>query len=362
MGHSRRKGLHEANQATGLALLLGRGRLLFTASVATLFIALFSLGWESGPIALIWRAFVIAFGTMLAYGVLEQWPQNLPPWAARWVLQVVAVALSIPLVTFAIYVITTPAGAPPFWQVSDRLEGFFMFVAPGMLFAPWFALGALVRKKDAIARHQALAFELQRSELERQALDARMRLLQAQVTPHFLFNTLANIRELVESGSERAPAVLDNLIHYLRAAIPSLNGKPHTLGDELALVRAYLELMQMRIPDRLQYAINAPSSITQFNCPPMMLLTLVENAVRHGIDPAEEGGSIEVTVGRDTAQLHAQVIDTGIGLCANESGPGTGIAGLRERLDLLYGDQARLLISDHLPHGVNASVHWPATP
>lgn len=344
------------------ARLLGRGRVLFTASVATLFIALFSFGWESGPIALIWRAFVIAFGAMLAYGALEQWPKRLPSWAARWVLQVIAVALSIPLITFAIYVLTTPAGSPPFWQESDRLEGFFMFVAPGMLFAPWFALGALVRKKDAIARHQALAFELQRSKLERQALDARMRLLQAQVTPHFLFNTLANIRELVASGSEHAPAVLENLIHYLRAAIPSLNGKPHALGDELALVRAYLELMQMRIPDRLQYAINAPSRIDQFACPPMMLLTLVENAVRHGIDPAEEGGTIEINVRLDAGQLCATVIDSGVGLGGSESGSGTGIAGLRERLMLLYGDQAQLRISEHAPHGVNACVNWPAQP
>ena len=98
-----------------------------------------------------------------------------------------------------------------------------MITGAGVLLAPWVALGALVRQREALAREQALAFELERSELERQALDARLRLLQAQVQPHFLFNTLANVRALVNAGSPRAPAVLDSLIAYLRAAVPRLN-------------------------------------------------------------------------------------------------------------------------------------------
>lgn len=338
-----------------------RGRVLFTAIVATLFVGLFSFGWESGPIELIWRAFAIAFGAMVAFGGAEQWPDRLPTWLARWVFQVLAVALSIPLLTFLIYVVTTPAGQPPFWQLEDRLLGFLMFVIPGELFGPWFALGALVRKKDAIARHQALAFDLQRSELERQALDARLRLLQAQVAPHFLFNTLANIRELVASGSDRASDVLDSLIQYLRAAIPSLDGKPHSVTDELASVRAYLELMQMRIPDRLQFTVTSPDQVPTVPCPPMVLLTLVENAVRHGIDPIERGGSIDVQVDLMDQRVVARVTDTGVGLSGQEGGSGTGIAALRERLRLLFGDRAELRIMERHPHGVIAEVHWPSS-
>ena len=164
------------------------------------------------------------------------------------------------------------------------------------MLAPWAALAALVRQKDALARHQALAFELERSELERQASDARLHLLQAQVEPHFLFNTLANVQALVDAGSPQASAVLRSLIAYLRAAVPRLHEPATTLGQELQLVRAYLELMHMRMPDRLQFALHVDEATRALRCPPMTLLTLVENAVRHGIDPSEEGGRIEVDV------------------------------------------------------------------
>ena len=100
----------------------------------------------------------------------------------------------------------------------------------GVLFAPWIALGAMVRQREAFARHQALAFELERSELERSALDARLRLLQAQVAPHFLFNTLANVQALVDAGSPQASGVLESLIAYLRAAVPRLHEPATTLG------------------------------------------------------------------------------------------------------------------------------------
>jgi LytS/YehU family sensor histidine kinase len=127
--------------------------------------------------------------------------------------------------------------------------------AVGMLFSTYMTLGAMVRQRDAFVRHQALAFQLERSELERKALDARLRLLQAQVEPHFLFNTLANVREMVVQGLPQAATVLDSLIAYLRAAVPRLHEPATTLGQELDLVRAYLELMQIRMPDRLQFTI-----------------------------------------------------------------------------------------------------------
>src|SRR5205085_5405061 len=131
----------------------------------------------------------------------------------------------------------------PFWQVPTRLTGFLGLTFTGLVVAPWMAVCAMLIKRDEDARNQALGFELQRSELERKALDARLRLLQAQVEPHFLFNTLANVRALVRSGSPQASAVLDSLITYLRASVPHVDAASTTLGQELALVRAYLELM-----------------------------------------------------------------------------------------------------------------------
>src|ERR1051325_10681564 len=127
----------------------------------------------------------------------------------------------------------------------------------------------------AAAREQALGFALERSELERQALDARLHLLQAQVAPHFLFNTLANVQALVDAGSPHASAVLRSLTAYLRAAVPVLHEPGATIERELQLVRPYLELMQMRMPDRLEYTINVDPAALTVCCPPTMVLTLV---------------------------------------------------------------------------------------
>lgn len=297
---------------------------------------------------------------MLAFGIFEQWPRRLPAWLARWALQVLGVALIMPVGVFAIYILSTASGAPMFWQVKDRMGGFIMLTVIGMLLAPWVALGALVRQKDALARHQALAFELERSELERKALDARLRLLQAQVEPHFLFNTLANVRELVDSGSPQASAVLGSLIAYLRAAVPRLHESMTTMGQELDLVRAYLELMHMRMPDRLQFSLDADDEALPLQCPPTTLLTLVENAVRHGIDPGEEGGRIEVRVRLREGRCRAQVMDTGVGLQAAGSSLGTGLATLRERLLLVFDGDAELRLVAVQPHGVCAELDFPA--
>ena len=130
----------------------------------------------------------------------------------------------------------------------------------------------------------------------------------------FLFNTLANVQALVDAGSPHASAVLRSLIAYLRAAVPVLHETAATIEREVQLVRPYLELMQMRMPDRLQYAMNVDPSALKVRCPPTTLLTLVENAVRHGIDPSEEGGRIDIEIERLGERCVVRVTDTGAGL------------------------------------------------
>lgn len=344
----------------GLAQLLGWRRLLCTACVSVALGLILLPGWNSGWPALMLRTSTLGLAAMLVFGAFERWPGRLPAWLARWVLQVTGVAVAIPLATCLIYVYSTEPGSVPFWQDKDRLEGFVSLSVLGMLVAPWIALGALVRQKDALARHQALSFELERSELERQALDARLRLLQAQVAPHFLFNTLANVQVLVDEGSPQASVVLRNLVAYLRAAVPRLDDAATTLADELELTRAYLELMHMRIPDRLDFTLHVDASSRSLRCPPLTLLTLVENAVRHGIDPCEDGGRIDVQVERRHDRCIVRVTDTGAGLQANRKGLGTGLATLRERLELAFAGDATLDIAPGLPHGVIAEATFPA--
>lgn len=316
-------------------------------------------GWNS-PLSLFLRTTILGLVGTAAFALFEAWPPTLPRWLQRWVLQVVAVGISMPVTTLVVYVLSTPAGAPPFWQTPARMDGWLHLTFLGILIAPWTALAAIVRQKEAFAREQKLAFALERSELERQALDARLHLLQAQVAPHFLFNTLANVQALVDAGSPHASALLRSLIAYLREAVPHLHERAATIERELQLVRPYLELMRMRMPDRLEYAMTIDPSTLAVRCAPTTLLTLVENAVRHGIDPSEDGGRIDIDIARVGDRCVVRVLDTGIGLHGAAGGLGTGLTALRERLRLIFGDAAHLRLASNAPRGAAVEIDMPA--
>jgi signal transduction histidine kinase len=343
----------------GLTRIFGWRRLRVALLAAVPLGLMISLG--SATPALVWlaRALLVGLCALLAFGLAEQWPGRLPRWLARWVLQLLALVVAVPLGTLLAYWVTT-GGDPRFAQNPARLVGFAQLTFAGVVFGLWIALGALVRQRDALARDQALAFELERSELARQALDARMRLLQAQVQPHFLFNTLANVQALVDAGSPQASKVLGSLIAYLRAAVPRLDDSSTTLAEEIGLVRAYLELMHLRMPDRLQFTLHVDAAAMGLRCPPMTLLTLVENAVRHGIDPSEEGGLIEVSAQVRDGRCLVRVSDSGVGLQRVGDGLGTGLSTLRERLQLVFGAEAQLRLSAREPRGASAELEFPA--
>ncbi len=350
------------NLAPLWSTLFGWQRLLVAAGAAAAVFLVLAQGWKSELSILGLRIATAAVAALLAFGLVERWPARLPQWLARWPLQLLAVGLVLPLVNLAYYIGSTPAGAPPFWEEQDRLIGFWSLTVLEVIVAPWVALGALVRQKEALVQHQALQFALERSQLERSALDARLRLLQAQVEPHFLFNTLANVRTLVDVGSPKAAQVLDRLIAYLHAAVPRLQRASSTLGEELELVRAYLDVMQLRMPDRLAFSVQADPGCLGLECPPTALLTLAENAVRHGIDPGEEGGRIDIDVRMDGARCVARVADTGVGLGGGSGiGHGSGLMALRERLQLAFKGEAELRIASREPHGVVAELHLPLT-
>jgi sensor histidine kinase YesM len=272
------------------------------------------------------------------------------------VAQVLAVALAAPLATLLVYMLSVGGKLSALTSVPERVSGFVWISGTGLVIGLVVALGALYRERDAQARSQALQFELERATFERQALDARLSLLQAQIEPHFLFNTLANVQALVESGSPRAAPVLRSLIAYLRAAMPKLHGDTATLGNEEALVRAYLELMLMRMPDRLRFELQVDPALRGLRFPPMALLTLVENAVRHGIDPSEQGGVIEAGAVREAdGTVRVWVSDSGVGM-SESAQPGTGLTNLRERLRAFFGPGAQLQLSSLEPHGLRADI------
>ncbi len=305
------------------------------------------------------RMACVGLVAVLTFRLFARFPSILPAKVPRWVLQVVGVACAVPVTTLMLWSATTPFAEWPFWQKNERLMEFAFVTTVGLLVSPWIALTVLVRQKEAFAREQEMAFRLAKSELERREQDARLHLMQAQIAPHFLFNTLANVQALVDAGSPKAPELLRALTTYLRSAVPRLEGKRHNFSDELASVSAYLELMQMRMPDRLRFSVDAERSTADLPCPPLTIMTLVENAVRHGIDPCEVGGRIDVLCTRSATHGHIQVTDTGRGISSQSGGTGTGLSTLRERLRLAFGNEASLRLYDNDPHGFCAEVDIP---
>jgi len=313
-------------------------------------------------LVLLGRTLFLAMVLLLVYAAARAWPQAWGlRWLPAWLQPVVALAAVAPLATLAIYLQSTGGDFVAFVQAPGRVSGFMWIAGSALFLGLLTALGAMLREREAQARSQALQFELERSRFEKQALDARLSLLQAQIEPHFLFNTLANVQALVETNSPRAADVLKSLIAYLRAAMPRLHDGQPTLGNEVALVRAYLELMQMRMPDRLQFTVDVDPALAERRFPPMALLTLVENAVRHGIDPSEDGGRIEVVARAhgsgmgNGSGLHLSVADTGVGMDPHAQ-PGTGLSNLQARLQGFFGSGATLRLEEQPPHGLRAEI------
>jgi signal transduction histidine kinase len=276
-------------------------------------------------------------------------------------LRLLVIALLAPLASFITFLV---AEWPNVGKYLDKVEGAGAFVVLTLvswicgLTAAAIALRFERKKRERDDRARA---EREKDALERSLLDARLRLLQAQIEPHFLFNTLANVQALVEAGSPNAAPVLRHLINYLRAAMPHLTDGEATLGKELQLVEAYLALMRMRMPDRLEYSLTVPPELNGLRFPAMVLLTLVENAIRHGIDPTMHGGRIEVGGNRDrgSGTISIWVADTGAGM-DESAAPGAGLANVRTRLRASFGDTARLDLQEVAPHGLRAECHFTA--
>ena len=205
--------------------------------------------------------------------------------------------------------------------------------------------------------------------LKRQVMEARMAAMQAQMEPHFLFNTLAGIEHLIETDPPRAATMQKSLIAFLRATMPTLREAnaqaERDLGRELAVVQPYLELMRMRMEERLQFDLQVPQGLRSARFPPMMLQSLVENAIRHGLEPKAEGGSISVRAEVQDGQLIVQVQDTGVGFApdapgtSGAAGGGIGLSNIRERLQLLYGAKASLQTSSPSTGGACVTITVP---
>jgi len=198
---------------------------------------------------------------------------------------------------------------------------------------------------------------------EREAAQTQLRLLQAQIEPHFLFNTLANVQSLMDADPPRAKAMLESFTDYLRASFGTLRRDEQTLGSELALVEAYLSIIKIRMDDRLSYRIDVPDALRERALPGLSLQPLVENAIQHGLEPSIAGGSVTVSARVEAGALVIDVVDDGLGLNPGGAtrGSSTAVANIRARLSQAFGSAAGLSLAPNPPHGVRATLHVPTT-
>lgn len=235
----------------------------------------------------------------------------------------------------------------------------------------WVLASALIKatykgRKEAEAKAAAAEETAEAEALKRQLVEARLNTMQAQVEPHFLFNTLASIDHLIETDPKRASQMQKNLIALLRATMPTMReaaGSGNGLRDlkrEMAVVRPYLEILQVRMEERLTTEIDVPDGLLSAEFPPMIIQSLVENAIKHGLEPKPEGGHLRVSARIEHGKLVVEVADTGLGFGrAATSGTGVGLANTRERLQLLYGNKASLTVAENQPCGTLIRITVP---
>ena len=214
--------------------------------------------------------------------------------------------------------------------------------------------------KEIIAAKEKLIQEerLKRLETEKKAVEANLRLLQAQIEPHFLFNTLSNIRSLLDNDLDKGKLMLEDLMHYLRTTLSKTRSFVTTIGEETSIVESYLKIFKIRMGKRLSYNITIPDALKSIPFHPMLIQPLVENAIKHGLEPKINGGEILINGSIDGDILRIEITDTGVGLYEN-SNPGMGIDNIKERLKYLYGDRGQLILKENRPTGLKAIIEVP---
>ncbi len=241
---------------------------------------------------------------------------------------------------------------------AEHFHGTIWTLTGGLLNGTLISLIFLLKFRETSARAGMLRAEAERNLLSKHAIEAELKLMQAQVEPHFLFNTLASVQFLTETEPPKAGLMLGHLLAYLRAALPQLRSHSSTLGQEIDLAQAYLSVMQMRMGARLAFAIDVPAELRAQHFPPMLLMSVVENAIKHGLEPRAEGGTIRLEARRRGNTLAVAVVDDGRGL-RDKIGNGVGLTNLRGRLQALYAANARFTLEEVAPHGARATIEIP---
>lgn len=248
----------------------------------------------------------------------------------------------------------------PLVEQMPKLMRMIPFVALiGALAAVPLIVLALYRRRRNAALMEQLQRDAERERLARELSESKLRMLRAQIEPHFLFNTLGAVQQLATDGAPRAAALTADLIAFLRASFSDMRCEQVSLATEFATIESYLRVMQARMGARLRFELTLPDALSAAEVPSMIVLTLVENAIKHGIEPALRGGEIRVTADTEGDGVRIRVHDSGVGMAVTP-GTGAGLDNVRRRLELAYGERGSLALHDADP-GLVAELRIPAS-
>jgi signal transduction histidine kinase len=279
--------------------------------------------------------------------------------------------LLLSVLGFAVFAAVTSTGlsmwleGQPLAHAMGRVSNFLIGLLIGSfnIMAPVLII-SMVRNRQYESRNLQLQRDAEQARLARELSESQLRLLRAQIEPHFLFNTLGAVQQLAQHGAPRAAELTANLIDFLRSSMRDMRSEQVCLSAEFGLVESYLKVMQVRLGERLRFSLQLPRALEQVQLPSMILLTLVENAIKHGIEPALRGGDIAVSAEPIDGAVRIRVQDGGVGMSTlpeQDDGGGTGLDNVRHRLRLTYGDAAGLQLRDGDP-GLIADVTIPHVP
>ncbi|MDQ6923322.1 MAG: histidine kinase [Pseudomonadota bacterium] len=249
---------------------------------------------------------------------------------------------------------------PQLWNSVFSPQGATSILLISVIISATLAAIFFARERQAKAETEFQRERARGEAAEKQIRVAQLQLLEAQIEPHFLYNTLANVISLIDAEPATAKHMIERLIDYLRRAALVAGGADATLGRQVELLRAYLDLIVLRMGSRLSYRIDVPPELAALPLPPMLLQPVVENAIKHGLEPKIAGGEVSVTARRQGDRLLLEVTDDGLGVRATRAAgsTGLGLANLRERLSTMHGVHATLAIEDRQP-GTRVTIDLP---
>jgi sensor histidine kinase YesM len=240
-------------------------------------------------------------------------------------------------------------------------HGLFQLLILGVMFGSIITYFFSSREQIAASREQLQEEKIKRLTSEKKAAEANLKQLQAQIEPHFLFNTLSNVLNLLDTDVEKGKSMLVDFTSYLRTSLVKIRGQHTTLGHEMEMIRAYLNIFKVRMEDRLKFSLELPDHLKDIAFPPLLLQPLVENAIKHGLEPKVEGGEILIKAEEKNGLLVLAVVDSGRGICGDYHF-GLGLTNIRERLESLYDSRARFILEENQPCGVKATLEVPHEP